>query len=856
MESDLFAAARLGDLATLREHKAELLKESEDYPWHVWAAALETDQVEVLTLCLEAGLDPNGTGDQRPLITAAQHRAVRCIQALLDHGADAGLFDSDGRDFLMPCVAHDDAALVQLALNHGASPFGEVLDMYLSNASKEVREKILSSRRRILTDLRPHKEALETVRKGSLVPDSLAPEDAVRLLPFAEGTTLIHAAAKANNVGAIRQLAGLGSNLNALDRTPHERQYGSGTVLQISTVMGGWTPLMTAADGGRVEAALALIKLGADVSTADGAGDTALHLACRKNSVPIVQALLNAGADPNARSLEGGTPLLLAGYFGSGPLVDLLVSAGADTALADESGITPFLAACWEGKTQTAERLLAAGASPESSGEDEGDVWDALHTEKRTKTLKRLLPHLDLNPSGREQSPLASAFSYGHLEAVPLLVQAGARLREGEEIVLSSLWGVDAKAMRAALEAICPLSIQLPATAVYDAARSDDLALVSLYVEFGCDPNQAPAAIAQPLRTRIIRRLLDLGAEINSQDSEGMTALAWAVQHDSFDSAKLLLERGADPFLPNKQGFSPVDLAMNGSARVKKLFSGMKHDPSRSATLKLTQVLSDYQAPDSAEVEALLQQGADPNCRIGRGFDALSVAAANQWWEAADCLLAHGAERTWTADLFLRVRTLSAGSDEKFLEEILMLEEALGEKSAFVTGGFGAVSFSLNAAREALTQKLISEGKNATTASLAASSGTAEETAQVWGPKITSGWCGSWRYHPIGDDRLLLVPTVDPYLIVALIKPHAGEHEIGVFEILNFLKDHEDLGWTLTGIGYDTVNLEFSRLPEDLESFVKRLADFCPDLIDQGFGSLEKLADHVSQTKRVHFWWD
>lgn len=856
MTAELLAAARLGDLDTLRGHFSHLLDELDNYPWHVWAAALETDQAEVLALCLEAGLDPNGTLDERPLITAAQHRAVRCIHLLLEAGADATLHDSDGRDFLLPCVVNGDLKLVELALAKGVSPFGEVLDHCLSTAPKMISDRILACRRQLLSDLQPLKEALQAIKKGSLAPTVLSAQDAGRTLPFAEGTTLLHAAAKTGNVEAIRQLVGFGGEINALDRTPHERKYGRGAVLQLSTVMGGWTPLMAAADSGQEAAVSVLLELGADVKSQDASGDTALHIACRRNKVQIVKGLLAAGADPNALSVEGGTPLLAAGYFGSGELMDLLLSSGANPSLADESGITPFLAACWEGRTLAAERLLAAGASVHGSQGGEGDVWDALHTEKRTKTLKRLLPHLEVNPREREESPLASAFSYGHLAAVPLLVKAGARPREGEQIELNMLWGVEPKAMRAALEAIKPLGLHLSGSALYDAARSDDLELTSLLVEFGSDPNLAPAAIAQPLRTRIIRRLLDFGADINGQDANGMTALAWALSHEQFESAELLMHRGADPFVPDKQGVRPIDMAMTCPPRFHKLFEGLEHDPARTATLKLNKLLSEYSAPSAADVEAHLKEGANPNCRVGRGFEALALAAANQWWETADLLLAHGAERSWKSEVFLSIRTLSSGSDDGFLTEVLAVEEDLGEKSAFVEGGQGSVCFTLNTQREAFKQRLIAEGKNATAADMMASSGTAEEVAGLWRSKFRSGWCGTWRCHPLGNDRLLLVPTLDPYKVVGLIKPHAGEHDVGVFEILSFLKKHEGLGWTLTGIGYDSLNLEFSHLPDNLETFVQELADFCPDLIDQGFGSHEKLAGHVRKTKQVHLWWD
>ena len=47
----------------------------------------------------------------------------------------------------------------------------------------------------------------------------------------------------------------------------------------------------------------------------------------------------------------------------------------------------------------------------------------------------------------------------------------------------------------------------------------------------------------------VMQTLIDLGADINEQDSNGLTGLRWAVIEGRHDAAKLLLERGADPNL-------------------------------------------------------------------------------------------------------------------------------------------------------------------------------------------------------------------------------------------------------------------------------------------------------------------
>ncbi|MCG9894235.1 MAG: ankyrin repeat domain-containing protein [Fimbriimonadaceae bacterium] len=855
MSKDLMAAARIGDLETLRAHRARLLEEAEDYPSFVWQAALEADQVGVLELCLEAGLDPNGTPESRPLLEAARSGAKHCLQRLLAAGADPRLADEDGRDLLLIAVSMQDRDLVRLALERGGNPFGESMDLLLTHVPQDLAKAVRQARADLKQQYASLLAAAEVITKGGTVDRRLTAEEIDTPIPLKRGATLMHLAARADNAEALRTLAAMGGNPNSLDQTVHERRYGRGTVLEISSVFGGRTPLMVAASHGRESAVRTLLDLGADVHLADPKGETALHLACRQGRESIIEMLLGAGADPNAVTEEGAPPLLIAGYFGSAGVVRRLLEAGAAVDQADHTGVTPFLAACWEGRTKQAQLLLQHGARVDASSE-EGDVWDALHAERRTKTLKSLLPHLELNPEGREQSPLAAAAAFFHLEAVPMMVKAGARLKPGEQVNLIDAWGVDLDAHVAAVAAMAPLSGGIAPDALYRAARADNLDLVGALLELGADPQGPPPALAQSLKTRIIRLLLQSGADVDSRDESGRTALAWAVLEENLESVKLLLEQGADPGAEDREGIRPVDLAALSPPAIQKLFAA--HNPylARVGSLRLQRMFSDYDPPTPAEVASALDQGGDPNLTVGRGFSLLQVAAAARNWDAADLLLIAGASPDWKADALLGIRKWADRDDGRFRAEVAVIEALVGEEAQPVEGGFGAVAFRLDSQVEAMKDRLTAEGMNRTLADISASRETVVRLAEQVRPRFTSGWCGSWRCHPIGSERLLCVPTGDPYEVVALIQPHAGEHDVGVFEILDFLKRHEPLGWKLVGLGYDTLDLEFASLPADLAAFAQELYGFCPDLIDQGFESLNGLETHLKTTRRLHLWWD
>jgi len=63
---------------------------------------------------------------------------------------------------------------------------------------------------------------------------------------------------------------------------------------------------------------------------------------------------------------------------------------------------------------------------------------------------------------------------------------------------------------------------------------------------------------------RLVRLLIDRGAELNAPSPNGTTPLMMAAQYGSEDSVTLLLERGADPKLRNDLRLGVVDFALKG----------------------------------------------------------------------------------------------------------------------------------------------------------------------------------------------------------------------------------------------------------------------------------------------------
>ena len=101
------------------------------------------------------------------------------------------------------------------------------------------------------------------------------------------------------------------------------------------------------------------------------------------------------------------------------------------------------------------------------------------------------------------------------------------------------------------------------------------------------------------------RRLLDQGADANARNDAGATALMWAV--DDLDTTRLLIERGADPNVRSADGRTAVFLAAGRSGASEVVRALLD----RGATLQNQAVLNQAaEAGDAATLRLLLERGA------------------------------------------------------------------------------------------------------------------------------------------------------------------------------------------------------------------------------------------------------
>lgn len=205
----------------------------------------------------------------------------------------------------------------------------------------------------------------------------------------------------------------------------------------------GLTPLMIAAGRADVGLVRQLLDRGANVYDTDsGAGATALHKACQGGSVEIATMLVDAGAFVDAVApTTGHTPLFDAVWFKFPELVAYLLDQGAGLNIATHYGFSLQQHFDYEVGVNTtgeddmarAARYYEARKAADQRRVEEQALMAAVTADDVDEVRRLIIGGTDVderfpivNGFNDAHTPLLVAARDGHVEAVKLLLEAGA----------------------------------------------------------------------------------------------------------------------------------------------------------------------------------------------------------------------------------------------------------------------------------------------------------------------------------------------------------------------------------------------------------------------------------------------
>ena len=418
-----------------------------------------------------------------------------------------------------------------------------------------------------------------------------------------DGTTALHWAVRADDAELTDHLIRAKANVNAKDPdgiTPLALACGNANPAMVRKLLAagadantadpkGETVLMIAAHTGNLDVMKALLDAGAAVNAKDDeAQETALMVAVRANLPQAVKLLIDRGAEVNAATRVGQKPVRRPPNAGGGSHGAGIVRGGWPDRGYQEAtpgGMTALLYAARDGRLEIVSMLLAAGAD---------------------------LKKEDVN----KISPFAMAITNNHMEVAQFLLERGADVNERDNWGRTPLWeavemrnletnksgqnGVDREKVLKLIEALVSKGADVNArttdvpptrrflmglgdlswvdftgqTPFVRAALSGDVTVMKLLLDHGADPNiqtnsgstalMAAAGInwmvgqtyteSKDSLMEAVKICLDHGADVNAENSMGLRAIFGAVNRGSDDIVQLLVDKGAQIDLKDKEG--------------------------------------------------------------------------------------------------------------------------------------------------------------------------------------------------------------------------------------------------------------------------------------------------------------
>jgi hypothetical protein len=350
-------------------------------------------------------------------------------------------------------------------------------------------------------------------------------------------------------------------------------------------------------------------------------------------------------------------------------------------------------------------------------------------------------------------------------------------------------------------------------TAAMLAARAghDDALQVLLDAHAAVDaqaPDRATACMmaAEGGHARAVRALLHSGAKVNHADNDGETALAKAVNNGHLEVVKELLAAGAGIRGASKSHPNLVEAARKASHWVDQ----------QEGTQVLQRLPPEHR---DALVDLLIKASATEPARTTLARTPHQPRSSSS-----------AASRAGPKPDFA-----SASRRSRFQEAVRALGVICGTEPQPLDQTDAGFSFHVR-------------------------SGTSLDLDQVHRDFLERGvyvFEPTRRTAESAPERLAALPTRDKYKVISYVGTEGRGHDLGTREIIRWLRKLEaSQPLLLTGIGGDFLAGTFLGPVKKPEQLAEQIYEICPDIVDQGCGTVQELAKELRTQRRLFLWWD
>ncbi len=425
----------------------------------------------------------------------------------------------------------------------------------------------------------------------------------------------------------------------------------------------GDTPLIAAANAGLERTVARLIAATSKLDAHGYQGCTALHRAVEHNNVVVTQMLLSAGAEPNSVDAAEETPLMICAKYECTESAQLLISHGADIAKTSKNGQAALHMAAVSDSSEIIELLLGNDADIDMTNDDDNTPLILATYARNAGAIVELLKNgADCNMKGiGGRSCLHWLCTHGMEEVLKFVseyMEVNVNIQDNcgdSPIILAAL----NKELQCVKILLCnaDLDVNIPgkggATLLHCLCREVcDKQTYELIIEQGAnlntedeEGNTALILAAENNQFPLVRALLKSGCTVNSQGKEGKSALHWVAQSGYIDLVLKLIEAEAGLDVPDNEGNTALIIAAQNKHQVvvKELIShgADVNKPNKSGRTALHWVAYEGVLPT---VKLLLKHGAKTNLTDSSGDTPLTLAACRFHGETIKALVECGAD--------------------------------------------------------------------------------------------------------------------------------------------------------------------------------------------------------------------